>query len=145
MIWNIVSRRGRGGRAIEGPSNDTGDMTVSQDQVPNADILQREDLPDLEDELAQLEGILPTNKDVAPAKRVIDITPEVADNRPDPDNIIRSRLSLNEQLQLAYSARENLLKQQELKDIRADIKDLCNDIQSKLAWDRLGHCRLNSE
>ena len=120
-------------------------MTVSQDWVSSAEALQREDLPDLEDEFAQLEGILPINKDIALIEWVVNITLEVVDNRPGSDNIIGFGLFLNKQLQLAYLIRENLLKQQELKDIRADIKDLRNDIQSKSAWDRSEHCRPNGE
>ena len=66
----MISRRGRGGRAIEDPSNDTGDMAASQDWVLSVDVLQREENPDLKDELAQFEGILPINKDIALAERV---------------------------------------------------------------------------
>ena len=51
MIRNMILRRDREGRAIEGPSNDTGDMTVSQNQVLSIDILQREENPNLKDKL----------------------------------------------------------------------------------------------
>ena len=127
----MVSRRGRGGRAFEGPSNNTGDMAVNQAWVPIENVSQRKEFPDLEDELAQLEGVLPMNKDIAPGERVVNITPEVVDNRPDPSNITESGLSLDEQLQLARSAKEQLLKQKELENIRADIKDLHKGVEPK--------------
>ena len=67
---------------------------------------QRKEFPNLKDELAQLKGVLPTNKDIAPGERVVNITPEMVDNRLNSSNIIESGLSLDEQLQLARSAKE---------------------------------------
>ena len=69
-------------------------------------MLLREKLLDLEDELTQFEGTLPTVKNIALTEQVVDITPEVIDNRSDLDNIIGSGLSLDEQLQLAHSAKK---------------------------------------
>ena len=106
MIQNIILRRGRGERAFEGPSNDIGDMAVNQAWVPIENVSQRKKFPNLEDELAQLEGVLPINKNIASEEWVINITLEVVNNRPDLSNIIEFRLSLNKQLQLAHSVKK---------------------------------------
>ena len=35
----MISRKGKGGRAIEGPFNNIGDMTASQDRILSVDAL----------------------------------------------------------------------------------------------------------
>ena len=69
----------------------------------------------------------------------------MVDNRLDLSNIIESGLSFDEQLQLARSAKEQLLKQKELKSIRADIEDLCKGVEPKSVRGRLKQRRPYSD